>query len=65
LKNNRQWPKEKVQMETEKKVKIHSTRIEVFAFNSFAGYVTRLTQLVPLVEQELLIPAEHLSSPRV
>ena len=37
-----------------KKVKIHSTRIEVFAFNSFTGYVTRLTQLVPLVEQELL-----------
>jgi hypothetical protein len=40
-------------------------RIEVFAFNSFTGYVTRLIQLVPLVEQELLIPAEHLSSPRV
>ena len=29
------------------------------------GFVTRLTRLVPLVEQELLILPEHLSSPPV
>jgi hypothetical protein len=34
-------------------------------FNSFAGFVTRLTRRVSLVEQELLTLPEHLSSPPV
>ena len=33
------------------------------SFTTFCGFVTRLTRRVPLVEQELLILPEHLSSP--
>jgi hypothetical protein len=40
-------------------------RQELFTFRQHLGtvFVTRLTRRVPLVEQELLIPPEHVSSP--
>jgi hypothetical protein len=47
------------------KARVSLGKVEVITSRFITGFVTRITRLVPLVEQELLTLPEHLISPPV
>jgi hypothetical protein len=60
-----QWPKEKVQKDKQRYTKYTYKTKDRPHSRLITGFVTRLTRLVPLVEQEMLTLPDHLSSPPI